>query len=65
MYLALKAVQWFTICGTCPPLGLSIGWIETQLPSMKRSIEIIWTAFKISNNSIHMNTEAIPYLSEF
>ena len=31
MYLSLKAVQWFTICGTSPPLGLTIGWIETQL----------------------------------
>ena len=31
MYLSLKAVQWFTICGMSPPSGLTIGWIETQL----------------------------------
>ena len=32
---------------------------------MKRWIGMNWTAFKISNNSIHMNAEAIPFLAEF
>ena len=31
LHLSLKALQWFTICGKSPPLGLTIGWSETDL----------------------------------
>ena len=31
MYLLLKAVQWFTICGTYPPSGLAIVRSETKV----------------------------------
>ena len=31
MYLSLKAVQWFTICGTSPPSGFAIGRSETKV----------------------------------